>query len=89
MAEYLIYFFTVLGLLLRRFPWLVGQEPEPDARTLPILSPLIFCTLAGLVSVRSAISHVVEFILIIAFLGLCFLIYQIRHLWTPSRVERP
>jgi hypothetical protein len=89
MVEYIIYFFTVLGLLLPHLPWVVGYEPERDARTHSIVNPLVFCTLAGLVSIRSAISHILEFILIVAFLGLCFLFYNIRHLWSRNAVERP
>ena len=58
MSEYMIYFATVSGLLKIRW----GSQPlrrdlDVVSYRTPILNPLIFCGVSGLITIQSALSH--------------------------------
>jgi hypothetical protein len=79
MVEYIIYLTTVSGLLLLR---LRARSPnmEPASRVYltPIFNPIIFCCVAALIVLRSAIAHLVQALVILFLFGASTLLYRSR-----------
>ncbi|OCL02046.1 amino acid transporter [Glonium stellatum] len=76
MVEYVIYFITVFGLLLVRFrPSPQNDEALSGIYITPIFNPLIFCFVAALIVLRSAISHWLQATAALLVFGLGSLLY--------------
>lgn len=86
MIEYVVYLANVSGLLLLRF------RPRPEDKDgagiyrTPIFNPIVFCSIATLMVVRSAITHPVHALIIVLILGTGSLVY--RSGWWRSLVAR-
>ena len=81
MAEYIIYFATVLGVLVLRHSSSPGMPKTALAHySTSIFNPLIFCSVSILVVARSAIAHPMQIVAIFAFFGCGYLIYR-SHWW--------
>jgi hypothetical protein len=75
MMEYIVYFVTVLGLLISQVVWHRRDERQPNISHGTMYSPLVFCCLVGLIALESAVTHLLEFALIVVFLGICSALY--------------
>src|SRR5215471_3430577 len=87
MAEYLIYFATVSGVLvLRRHSrhfTVVGAAPP--YRT-SLINPVLFCFASAVIVARSAIAHVMQIVVIVLFFGCGTTIYRLS--WWQRLVGR-
>lgn len=70
MIEYVVYLTTVSGVLLLRFRTpSADKEPLSRLYLTPIFNPTVFCCVAALIVIRSAIAHVLQALIIILILG--------------------
>jgi hypothetical protein len=70
MVEYVVYLTTVFGVLLLRFrPLSADKEPHNQLYLTPIFNPVVFCCVATLIVIRSAIAHVPQALIIILIFG--------------------
>ena len=82
MTEYSIYLVTVWGLLKLRFSTRsVHTRLEPVHYRTHILNPLIFCCVSVLIIIQSAISHIVQGLIIILFFAGVGVIYRSDCWW--------
>lgn len=78
--EYIVYFVTVLGLLIFQVVRHRRDERQPDISRGTMYSAVAFCCLVGLITLESAATHLLEFVLIVTFLGICLVLYY-RGWW--------
>ena len=88
MIEYVVYLATVSGLLLLRFrPRPADKDPLGGVYKTSLFNPVVFCCVATLMVVRSAVAHVIQAFIIVLVLGTGSLVYRSR--WWRSLIAVP
>jgi hypothetical protein len=84
MMEYMVYFVTVLGLLIRRAHLQRADMRHTNAGYGAIFWPLAFCGLVGVIVLQSLIAHMLESALVLVFLCVCSLFYYKAYWILPA-----
>jgi amino acid transporter len=91
MVEYIVYLTTISGLLLLRYREHYSDNVSPGVRIYltPIFNPVIFCSIAALIVLRSTIAHLPQALMIVLLFGTSAVVYQSRWWKMISGVEVP
>ncbi|KUJ16670.1 amino acid transporter [Mollisia scopiformis] len=88
MIEYVVYLTTVSGLLFLRFRRPLDANTLGQMYLTPIINPIVFCSVASLMVIRSAIAHMIQALIILLILGAGILVYRSRW-WRSLVAIRP